>query len=148
MDRDRDIMDMDYSWPTKSASSKTNKEKNKHSAAKEWAWQQDEQEEKAAKHRAKKNEHINRFTLFLLRKINTMHEFLSMHNTVYVSVRCMVVSVHEICEGLPQGSIVDPTLFYCKLMIFLIMLSVTLVSILIILFSTLSVMRHLICGNN
>ena len=60
----------------------------------------------------------------------------------------MVITVHEICEDLPQGSIAGPTPFYCKLMIFLIMLPVTLVSILMILFSTLSVTRHLICGNN
>ena len=71
-----------------------------------------------------------------------------MHKAVYVSVRCMVITVHEICEDLPQDSIAGPTPFYCKLMIFLIMPSVTLVSIMIILFSTLSVMRHLICGNN
>ena len=128
---------------------KQTKKKNKHSAAREWEWQLDEQEEKTVKHRAKKKRwHIDRFTLFLLRKINTVHEFLSMHNTVYVSVRCMIVTVHEICEGLSQDSIVSPTLFCCKLMIFLIMLSVTLVSILMILFSTLSVMRHLICDSN
>ena len=38
--------------------------------------------------------------------------------------------------------------FYFKLMIFLMMLSVILLSMLMILLSILSVIRHLICGNN
>ena len=37
---------------------------------------------------------------------------------------------------------------YYTLMTFLMMSSVILVSVLMILFSTLSVIRHLICGNN
>ena len=28
----------------------------------------------------------------------------------YMPIRCMVVTVHVICEGLPQGSILGPTL--------------------------------------
>ena len=84
----------------KISSSKTNKEKNKHSAVRVWAWQQNEQEEKAAKHWAKKkDQHVDRFNLFLLRKINAVNEFLSMINTVYGSVRCMVVTVHKIVKA-------------------------------------------------
>ena len=44
--------------------------------------------------------------------------------------------------GVPQGSILGHTLVY------LMMLSVILLSILMILLSTLNVIRHLICGNN
>ena len=46
------------------------------------------------------------------------------------------------------GSFLVVHFSYHTLMIFLIMLSVILLSTLMILFSTLSVIRHLICGNN
>ena len=49
--------------------------------------------------------------------------------------------------GVPQGSILSPTLFPIS-MTFLIMLSVILLFMLIILLCTLSMIRHLICGNN
>ena len=49
--------------------------------------------------------------------------------------------------GVPQGSILGPTLFHYTLMTFLMMLYVILVSMLMIL-SIWSVIRHLICGNN
>ena len=50
--------------------------------------------------------------------------------------------------GVPQDSILGPTLSYYTLMIFLMMLSVILLSVLMILLSNLSVIRHLIWGNN
>ena len=48
----------------------------------------------------------------------------------------------------PQGSIFGPTISYSTLMTFLIMLSVILLSVLMILLCILSLIRHLICGNN
>ena len=48
----------------------------------------------------------------------------------------------------PQGSILGPTLLYYTLMTFLMIFSVILLSMLMILLSTISVTRHLICGNN
>ena len=48
----------------------------------------------------------------------------------------------------PQESILGPPFSYYILMAFLIMLSVILLSILMILLSTLNVIRHMICGNN
>ena len=50
--------------------------------------------------------------------------------------------------GVPRGSILGPTLSYYTLMTFLMMLSVILLSMLMMLLSTLNVIRHLICGNN
>ena len=47
-----------------------------------------------------------------------------------------------------QGSILSPTFFLLNtLMTFLMILSVILVSMLMILLSTVNVIRHLICGN-
>ena len=48
----------------------------------------------------------------------------------------------------PQGSILVLHFSYYTLMIFLTMLSVILLSMLMILLSILSVIRHLVCGNN
>ena len=93
------LKDMDYGWATKSASSK------KHSTAREWAWQRDEWEEEATKKRAeKKDEHIGRFKLFLLRKINTLHKLSCTHDAVYVHITCMTVTWHANCEGLSMAS--------------------------------------------
>ena len=47
----------------------------------------------------------------------------------------------------PQGSILGPTLFLL-LMTFLVMLSVIFLSVRMVLLSTLSVFRHLTCGDN
>ena len=55
---------------------------------------------------------------------------------------------YSVNAGVRQGSIFGPTLFLYTLMTFLMMLSVTLLSILMILLSSLSMIRHLICGNN
>ena len=51
--------------------------------------------------------------------------------------------------GVPEGSIVGPTLFLLyTIMAFLMMLCVILLSILMILLSALNMIRHLIFGNN
>ena len=54
---------------------------------------------------------------------------------------------YRVNAGVPQCSILGPTLFLLSLMTFLMMSSVTFLSILIILLTTLSVIRHLICDN-
>ena len=62
---------------------------------------------------------------------------------------CPDISSQEypVNAGDNQGSIFGPTLFYSTLLTFL-SLSVILLPVLVILLSTLSVARHLICGNN
>ena len=50
--------------------------------------------------------------------------------------------------GVPQGSILGPTLFLLNIMTFLMMLSVILLSMLMILLYTLNVIGHVICGYN
>ena len=58
-----------------------------------------------------------------------------------------VFAKYQVNAGVPQGSILDSVTFLLNiLMTFLMMLSVMVLSMLMILFSTLSVRRHLICG--
>ena len=58
-----------------------------------------------------------------------------------------VFAKYQVNAAVPQGSILDSVTFVLNiLMTFLMMLSVMVPSMLVILFSTLSVRRHLICG--
>ena len=54
---------------------------------------------------------------------------------------------YPVNTGVPKGSILGPTLSPLSSVTFMIMLSVILLSMLMILLSTLSVIRHLICSN-
>ena len=56
--------------------------------------------------------------------------------------------IYQANAGIPLGSILGATLFLLYLMTFLIMLPGVLLSMLMILLSTLNVIRHLICGNS
>ena len=55
---------------------------------------------------------------------------------------------YPVNAGIPQRSILVLHFSYYTLMTFLMMLSVILLSMLMILLSTLNMIRHLICGNN
>ena len=55
---------------------------------------------------------------------------------------------YPVNAGVPQCSIVGTTIFLLSLMTFLMMSSITLLSMLIMLLITLSVIRHLICDKN
>ena len=55
---------------------------------------------------------------------------------------------YPVNDGVPQSSILGLLFSYCTLMTFLTMLPIIFLSMLMILLSTPSVHRHLICGNN
>ena len=91
---------MDYGWPSKLALRKQTKKKI---STVQLGCEHDNRMNKKRRQpstgQKKKDQHVDRFNLFLLRKINAVHEFLSMINTVYGSVRCMVVIVHKIVKA-------------------------------------------------
>ena len=55
---------------------------------------------------------------------------------------------YQLNAGVSQGSTLGSRLFYYTLMTFVMMLPVIFLSMLMILLSTISVIRHLICGND
>ena len=58
-------------------------------------------EEEATKCMAEKeDEHIGKLKLFLHREVTIMLKFSCMHNSIYVHVTSVVVTVHATCEGL------------------------------------------------
>ena len=45
---------------------------------------------------------IGRIKLFLYKEINIVHEVFCTRNTVCVHVKCIVVTVHAVCEDLAE----------------------------------------------